>query len=769
MAPPHIVRDDAASDATVAKRDATSRLPFKSVAFVCALHAVPLLGAALVLPWRQASWFTLSAGGLACLHVAVVVTALSRRERAFEIAWQVLAVCSLIFLASISTLVLSSALYLIELYRGIGRAISLGLAGVWALFVLFTVPVSAWGISATAWPRWFSKRRAAGSSSSVALLVVLAPFPLARAARAQPVPHAAMPEIQAVARAASSGGTEPAASLFQTAPAACAEAVDAGRNTLLVTTLDRSGAAFGACLQAADGKGLARALERLLAERAQPGAPVKLDLVRAVHALARSHPLIDALKVRPALDGVCGAGKCLAPWQLVALDSFTRYRPLDDVKDASFGCSFDDLASSLGSKTPAREVLLRIETESVLARGGTITPLVRLRPLARAATPETLESAARLAEKHILSAQEESGAFRYLIDPFSGRTDEASLNLPRQAGTVLVLCELGRERKARAAIRRVLEELARHERQSADRSALVVSGKNAQLGHTALPLIAFASCRERAGAGHDVLIGRLARLLLDMQREDGSFYPEFDLRSGVPRGAHTPLYAGGQAVFALVLVEQLANAVPGGPFPGKDLLARGVERAMRYYANDYWPTALRSLFYLEENWHCLAARAALKSHRHEGYERFCLDYVAFKSRLILEPSAGIDPEHVGGYSLSNMLPPHSTATAGFGEALAAAIPVKIARGMDVGPDRTLLRHVLEFVLRQQWTEDVCFACAPGLAAVGGFSETSASPPIRIDYVQHAMAALGHGRAALESESAPEALRTNQSESPQGAR
>ena len=27
--------------------------------------------------------------------------------------------------------------------RGIGRAISLGLAGVWALFVLFTVPISA--------------------------------------------------------------------------------------------------------------------------------------------------------------------------------------------------------------------------------------------------------------------------------------------------------------------------------------------------------------------------------------------------------------------------------------------------------------------------------------------------------------------------------------------------------------------------------------------------------------------------------------------------
>ena len=31
---------------------------------------------------------------------------------------------------------------------------------------------------------------------------------------------------------------------------------------------------------------------------------------------------------------------------------------------------------------------------------------------------------------------------------------------------------------------------------------------------------------------------------------------------------------------------------------------------------------------------------------------------------------------------------------------------------------------------------------------GGFSESSISSSIRIDYVQHALAAIGHGRAAL---------------------
>jgi hypothetical protein len=59
-----------------------------------------------------------------------------------------------------------------------------------------------------------------------------------------------------------------------------------------------------------------------------------------------------------------------------------------------------------------------------------------------------------------------------------------------------------------------------------------------------------------------------------------------------------------------------------------------------------------------------------------------------------------------------------------------------------------LKQVMGFVLRRQWTAARCAACAPGKDAVGGFSESEASPVIRIDYVQHAMAALGHGGRVL---------------------
>jgi hypothetical protein len=194
------------------------------------------------------------------------------------------------------------------------------------------------------------------------------------------------------------------------------------------------------------------------------------------------------------------------------------------------------------------------------------------------------------------------------------------------------------------------------------------------------------------------------------------------------------------------MLEQLARKQPSAHWPGQPQLAAAIDRAMDHYGRSYWPKPLRSLFYIEENWHCLAARAALASHRHDDYERFCLDYVRFKARLILDQSAS--REHVGGYGLSDMFPPHSTATAGFGEALAAALHVAHARGDDLTEQQSTLRSVLGFVARHQWTAENCFACGARREAIGGFSESSASPSIRIDYVQHAMAALGHGARAL---------------------
>jgi len=73
----------------------------------------------------------------------------------------------------------------------------------------------------------------------------------------------------------------------------------------------------------------------------------------------------------------------------------------------------------------------------------------------------------------------------------------------------------------------------------------------------------------------------------------------------------------------------------------ENIIKAAVERGMDYVAGEYWSHPLRNFFFIEENWHCLAARAALDHHRHAAYEQFCLDYTRFRSRFALTATSGV--------------------------------------------------------------------------------------------------------------------------------
>jgi hypothetical protein len=233
-------------------------------------------------------------------------------------------------------------------------------------------------------------------------------------------------------------------------------------------------------------------------------------------------------------------------------------------------------------------------------------------------------------------------------------------------------------------------------------------------------------------------------MLLAMQREDGGFHPAVKAGTGAIVEGRDPMYAAGQAVMALVLWE----GAEGEGLTRPQELRGAIDRAMRYYATEYWDIPLYDFFFLEENWHCLAARAALAHHRDDAYERFCIDYVTMKERFVQEASSGIDPELVGAYSFGHVFPPHHTATAGFGEALAAKLALLEARGEPQERERETMRTVMRYLLRHQHREVDAFALTKSTLVVGAFSEHVGSAEIRIDYVQHAAAALGHGARAL---------------------
>jgi hypothetical protein len=200
-----------------------------------------------------------------------------------------------------------------------------------------------------------------------------------------------------------------------------------------------------------------------------------------------------------------------------------------------------------------------------------------------------------------------------------------------------------------------------------------------------------------------------------------------------------------------VLLEQQLASLAGGPaepLPSADKLKAAIDRAMGFYAGPYWPKPLRDFYFFEEGWHCQAARHALSSHRSDAYEQLCLDYVGSRQRFVARAGDTSEPNFVGGYFISDILPPSNTATSGAGEALDAAITIKQKRGLPVEADKALLRDLVTFLLRAQWSEAGCYACLKPAQVVGGFSQQLAAPSIRIDYVQHAMSAIGHGGKLL---------------------
>ncbi len=734
-------------------------LPRLSLAATCLGHAIVLGSVAAALPWRSGTTFAVTLTLLTVLHLVTGVTALLRRPQWLIWAWRALSVVSGLAFVIIGWSMAAAALYVAKLYLRLGPSVAAGIGAAAVVLGLLTLPMAIWGARHT-WPsRARSARRLGIGASALGVFAVLT-LPLASSAAV------AEPVHQADSRLASELSQlleefvqqAPGRGHFTVAgapPAVCKGPITSDGVTLLVAYVPKKkGGVQAVCLQASNGRELRGRLQRVLTRKARPGSTVVIDLVKAVKPLAQRFPLLDTLEVRPGLDGVCEANTCLPAWQLTLGDAFSENHPLPSMPEASYGFSTDAVRRALGTPLASAghgiDGLLRIETESFAADSNGVHRLIRTRTPPTALSAIGIKQAVVAAQHYIIDAQEVDGTFRYSIDPVTGVEDKATLNLPRQAGTTYALCELGEGARLRNTVKRALGTFEVNEDQLGDVSALR-DGTEHGLGKSALPLLAMLRCRDLVGPDNDRLIGQLSRLMFKLQRDNGSFYPAFDLRAGRGSGEGEIFYAAGQAVLSLVLLEQQLETLKGTaaePLPSASAVKAALDRAMAYYGGPYWPKPLRDFFFLEEGWHCLAARHALTSHRNDSYEQLCIDYVGSRLRFVARAADSSEPNFVGGYGLGDLFPPRNTATSGLGEALNASITIKQKRGLPVDTDKALLRDLVTFLLRAQWSEAGCYACAKPNDVVGGFSQQLASPGIRIDYVQHAMSAIGHGGALL---------------------
>lgn len=759
----------------------------------------------------QVAWnfFSYASAALAMAYALLGVAALWPHERAQRSLFRVCAWVSLGLLLYVAAKVWFSVQLLAELYGSLGRG--LGVAGLAALavVVLFTLPMALWGFAAVG---FFEEPQRRGSGSrgrklGLGALVALLFFTVSAGGRAR-VDLEPRGEANAISEALfrealerhpewlhKQRGVDPKATLPITdGYAECTEAMAAGQAFAMVYSAPDSALLAPPAPPAPPAPSSSRIdcftapdAETLADKIAQKDlrAPLRVEWVYAWGPLEVEDlpKLASSFLLRPGVDGVCAAGRCLSAWQLVTRDAYAVFQPVSSIPDLKMGVSPSLLRKWLGDAAPFRDTLQGLQrTQSrtfVWDVSGQFREFLRQRPAHKKLDRRQVDIAQKAAQRYILQSQLPGGDFLYMRHAYRGNVAYGE-SLPRQAGTTTALCTLGEDRDdLRLAILKSLRWLAArekvvdfvpHEPDDSDDSddlkaeanqgtiSVLAPGAPAPwtaMGNTALPLIAFAECRDRLPDGEkkhfDGLMLRLARALMQAQRSDGSFVPAFPLAKGLGpwAGDREGLFAAGQAIYALSLMEKLQRSenLPGGP--SAEALSAHVQRGMDYYAGPYWDFFLGDFFFLEENWHCLAAAASLEHHRDERYERFCLDYTKYRSRLTLGPNSRVDPEFWGGHGFGNVIPPQSTPSAGQAETLSAAIAIADARNEDATAMREELRLVMGFLLRQQIDAAVCVHCTPPGAPLGAWTESMVSPWIRIDYVQHAWAGLGQGARVLE--------------------
>lgn len=735
--------------------ESQSRVSFDGgLAGCCLLHAGVLGWAAYALPLRGGA-IALALAVLAGGHLLLCIWAM--RDFKGRRAWlfRNLARASLLLFIVVLALSLQSGLYIAQLYGGLGQGILAATIAAICVLALWTVPFGLWGIA-----RCKDQRGSKGLASLGLVLLLfggLAAMSSARhPARAKALPA---PSAQALERALLPYLREfpPGAGdrrLRDPGPWSCA-ALDSGRGTVVVAFGESQGSPKAWCVEISSLDELGSSLQA-----AEVESLFRVEWVTRQSVLNfRQAEKIPALSLRPALDGVCMQGRCLSAWQLVALQAYVSLAPLSSIPDLRFGVSPKALQHWLGAQPRSKS--LRLTSESyVVSPQGQVRALLRERRREARASASQLRAAKAAAQEYILRAQEPSGRFEYLQHAFLLDPVKSPVVLPRQGGTLFALCRWGEHSdRSQEAVRRASSFLLAHERRVGDWSVLVANAPwrlgpsaRADLGSTALPLLALLQCRERVGAMHDESLGRMLQALLRFQRADGSFAPLIELRpDAVGTLRQEQLYASGQALFALLMAVDVLAQTKIHSWPTEQRLRKAARSAMRHYAQNYWGHFLSNFFFVEENWHCLAAEQSVRTLNYRPYEDFCLDYLNFKSRFTLDERSSVAKEFSGGYGFGNIVVPQTTPSAGQAEALAAGIEILEARFEDASLEKKELRLILDFLWRQQLDAYSCRGCADPPRLQGGFAESMNSPLVRIDYVQHAFAALAAGvkRLGLE--------------------
>lgn len=493
-----------------------------------------------------------------------------------------------------------------------------------------------------------------------------------------------------------------------------------------------------------EGKRIARRFVRAQELKPLPPTSTADEIVAEGPVLGRSQLLFGA-SFRPVAEGVEVSldhrSAVLTPEELVQLGAYEpRYRL--GRHTIVLGLDRDRVLAEL-----ARD--LSIEPSELLLRGRfRRISLTRQHPSplpARELNRENLHHAILSAAQHLSRALEPNGAYRYEIDTFTNQ-GRAGYSWPRHAGATWFLAQAAaqtRDPSLETSAKRAAQHMLHVASQRCGDKRCIGEGTRANVGSAALGLLALVELIEAGSAPEFKSAAlELAEFLRSQQRPDGEFMHEFDVPRSKPIDVQRPYFTG-EAALALSRMHRVTQ-------DPRDLEA--ARRALDFLV--YRPpwAILALYFWGSEHWTCQAMADLWTRSANDVAMRFCLDWQIYNRALM----NGANPP-TGAITSNPYLATRYTSSASRTEAAVATL--EAARSASL-PDAEVtalengIRRTLHFLLNVQFTPGPTHLFLEPTLAYGGFPGGSLDYHVRIDYPQHAGAALLRYRKLLAESRQP---------------
>lgn len=490
-------------------------------------------------------------------------------------------------------------------------------------------------------------------------------------------------------------------------------------------------------------------------------ARIKVDLAVATGPIFTKIPLFFAKSVVPGLDGigltVAGKHAYLLPDDLFRRQLLADFQPFFFMHEFRTGVNLKevidlladelDLSSEDWRSKPKR--FFRFRVQSFVE--GTHEDRRRALPVKRSRVPiyeinraQVREAVVRSAD-YVLRQIGYKGRFKYIYYPLDGRhSPPGSYSLPRHAGTTWFLSLAYRALKSKRyheGARRAIEYLAAHavpEQCKSTPYACVGSAGRADLGSASLSVVAIAEYQVATGdRSYLPLARRLGRFLIWMQKPNGDFCHQYNPLRREKNCRDILLYYSGEASLALAKLYLIT---------GDRIYLDPLQRALDFLTDDKYDFFMGKFFISEDHWTCIAAEAAGRINvegfvARDSYARFCYEFAALNRRAQVEPGEGLLEDLYGSFVITPFFLPHNTPVGSRTEANVATYLLSQRRGEPQPEILQTIHRSIRYLVDQQIRPESAYLYLSPQAATGGMMQTPGRASIRIDYVQHAAAAM----------------------------